>query len=58
MKFSYQKNKLRFLFDLSKQDNNNIYTNSIKYIYPNEKWENEIYNKTNSKNYSSLINID
>lgn len=56
--FSYQKNKVRFLFDLSKQDNNNIYTNSIKYIYPNEKWENEIYNKTNSKNYSSLINFD
>lgn len=56
--FSYQKNKIRFLFDLSEQDNNNIYTNSIKYIYPNEKWENEIYNKTNSKNYSSLINFD
>ncbi|OWP74817.1 hypothetical protein BWK62_02150 [Flavobacterium oreochromis] len=56
--FSYQKNKVRLLFDISKQDNNNIYTNSIKYIYPNKKWENEIYNKTNSKNYSSLINFD
>ncbi len=37
---------------------NKIYTNDIDYLYPgNEQWTNDIYNKKNTKNLGTLLNL-
>lgn len=55
--FTYQKNKLDLLFDVSASRDVNIYTNDINYFYPSENWVNKIYNKSEADRLSGIFNI-
>ncbi|NAW50275.1 outer membrane beta-barrel protein [Elizabethkingia argentiflava] len=55
--FSYQKNKLSLLFDISVSPYTRIYTNESKYDYPKEYWKNNIYNKARIHPISGLLNL-
>nr|WP_244614365.1 TonB-dependent receptor [Elizabethkingia argenteiflava] len=55
--FSYSKNKLSTLADLSYLHSRNIYTNNIHYYYPLEKWNNHIFYRNHRKNLSALLNL-
>ncbi|WP_372483048.1 TonB-dependent receptor domain-containing protein [Elizabethkingia anophelis] len=55
--FTYQKNKLSLLFDLSANKDISIYTNDINYYYPQEYWESSIYNKTRADRISTILNL-
>jgi outer membrane receptor protein involved in Fe transport len=57
LNFSYQKNKLELLLDLSAQKGKSIYINDINYEYPTEQWKNKIKNTTFSNTMSPLLNI-
>lgn len=56
--FSYQKNKISLLADLSGLNGATIYENNITYSYPNQFWKAELRKKTNSKSLSSVFNLD
>jgi len=55
--FTYQKNKLDILLDVSASKDQNIYTNDINYFYPTERWINGIYNKSDADRLSGIFNI-
>lgn len=56
--FSYKKNKFSLLAGINYRYGNKIYTNDIDYLYPgNEQWTNDIYNKKNTKNLGTLLNL-
>lgn len=55
--FSYKKNKIALLADVSYSVGKEIYTNNIFYNYPSEIWHNQITNKNKGKNFSSLFNF-
>lgn len=55
--FTYQKNKLSLLLDVSANKDINIYTNDINYYYPKEHWINKIYNKSHINRVSTILNV-
>ncbi|CAA7392480.1 outer membrane beta-barrel family protein [Chryseobacterium fistulae] len=55
--FSYQKNKLSVLADLSFKYGKELYTNDINYYYPLEHWKNYIFNRKHVNNIGSSINF-
>ncbi len=55
--FTYQKNRLSLLLDVSANKDINIYTNDIKYYYPKEHWVNKIYNKSSINRVSTILNV-
>lgn len=55
--FSYRKNKLAVLADLNYGSGDWIYTNDIHYYYPEERWDQTIFKRTNRKSLSPLMNI-
>lgn len=55
--FTYQKNKLSLLLDVSANKDINIYTNDINYYYPKENWANEIYNKSYVNRINTILNV-
>ncbi|RMZ59166.1 TonB-dependent receptor [Chryseobacterium nematophagum] len=55
--FSYQKNKLSILADLSYRYGKELYTNDINYYYPLEHWKNYMFNKKHINSVGSTLNF-
>lgn len=55
--FTYQKNKLSFLFDVDYRKNQDIYTNDVQYNYPLNFWQQSIYEKSVTNGIGGTINI-
>ncbi|QIY83719.1 TonB-dependent receptor [Chryseobacterium sp. NEB161] len=55
--FSYRKDKLSLLTDINYRFGKYLYTNEINYYYPQEHWNNHIFNRSNRKSLGTLFNI-
>lgn len=55
--FSYNKDKFSIISDLSYWHSDWVYTNDINYIYPAEKWKNDLHTRNISNGYSGNINL-
>ncbi|ANH84121.1 hypothetical protein A8C56_21325 [Niabella ginsenosidivorans] len=55
--YSYQKNKISILTDISAGAQRKTYSNDIHYTYPSELWYNEVNNTNSVKNYGALVKL-
>lgn len=56
--FSYKKEKISLLADVSYKYGKDIYTNDITYLYPSEYWMNKINNINHNKIIGNILNFN